>query len=84
MRKKDKELDENLVKLGLHIRKLRRERGMTQKQVSELTGLSVSSISRIENGKQDPLFPVIALFALAFNLKISEFFKGFDEGNSNL
>ena len=84
MWKKNKELEEELVKLGLHIRKLRKERALTQKQLSELTGISVSSISRIENGKQAPLFNVIALFALVFKLKIKDFFKGFDGVDSNL
>ena len=35
--------------IGAHLRELRKERGMTLEQLSDATGISVSSLSRIEN-----------------------------------
>ena len=34
--------------------KARKEQGLTQKQLSELTGISQADISRIENGTRNP------------------------------
>ena len=35
--------------IGAHLRELRKARRMTLERLSELTGISVSSLSRIEN-----------------------------------
>ena len=42
--------------LGKLIRKRRKEIGYTQAQLSELTGLSASFISNVENGKETAEF----------------------------
>lgn len=41
----------NTAMLGEMIRKQRKDKGLTQKQLTELTGLSSSFISDVENGK---------------------------------
>jgi transcriptional regulator with XRE-family HTH domain len=41
--------------LGALIKNRRRELGITQKQLSEMTGTKVVSISRLENGHQDDM-----------------------------
>ena len=40
--------------VGRRIRRLRRVRGLTQKQICEATGLDTSGLSRYENGYQVP------------------------------
>lgn len=42
-----------LVALGLRIAKLRREKGWTQQQLADVTGLSRSSVANIETGRQE-------------------------------
>lgn len=40
--------------IGARIKGLRRERGLTQEDVAERTGLSVNYLSRIERGLENP------------------------------
>ena len=56
------------VRVGLNVLVRRRELNMTQRDVSKLTGISVSKISLIENGKSD--FPLQSLILLGEALKI--------------
>ena len=56
------------VRIGLNVLVRRRELNMTQKDVSNLTGISVSKISSIENGKSD--FSLKSLMLIGEALKI--------------
>ena len=42
----------NVTDLGIEIKKKRKTMGYTQSDISERTGLSVSFISEVENGKE--------------------------------
>ena len=53
---------------GLKIRDERKRRGMSQKVLSELTYISESNISRIENGSKQPDENEITLLADALRL----------------
>ena len=68
-----------LQKLGMHIKNLRIEKGITQKDLADLTGISEQSISPIEGGKQNPSYTTIVLFAKAFDMTISDFFKDIED-----
>lgn len=54
--------------IGAHIRTLRKRQKMTLEQLSELTGISVSSLSRIENTHLGMSFEKIELLAAAFGV----------------
>jgi len=54
--------------LGARIKSLRRGRERTQEQLSERVGLSVTYLSRIERGLENPTLST--LFALAEALKV--------------
>jgi len=53
------------------VRKLRLERGWSQEQLAELSGLSVRTIQRIERGRT-PSLETIKSLAAAFDLEISD------------
>jgi XRE family transcriptional regulator, regulator of sulfur utilization len=55
--------------IGLRIRELRLERGMTLDQLSRSAGISASHLSRLERGQAEPSFTVAA--ALASQLEVS-------------
>lgn len=55
--------------IGLRIRELRLERGMTLDQLSRAAGISASHLSRLERGQAEPSFTVAA--ALASQLDVS-------------
>lgn len=41
----------NFVNLGVNVRKLRKERGLTQEELAELADISIAYLSKIENNK---------------------------------
>ena len=45
--------DEN-ISLGENIKKLRKDKGLTQDKLSEITKISIASIQRYESGKRQP------------------------------
>ena len=52
--------DENLKKLGEQVRQLRKGRKWSQQKLSDISGLAVRTISRIERGVMNPSFEVLA------------------------
>lgn len=53
--------------VGRNVRRLRLERGLTQEQLSELSGFSQFYISSLELGRRNPT--IVSLFELAQALK---------------
>ncbi len=66
------ELDEVLVAVGPRLRGLRRERGMTLAELSKSTGISVSTLSRLESGGRKPTLELMLLLARAYQVQIDE------------
>ena len=66
----------------MNLRKLRLQRGWTQEQLAELTGLSVRSIQRIERGHRCSLEAQTALAAV-FEVELSVFQPGEKGMNSD-
>ncbi len=58
--------------IGAHVRKLRKRRKMTLERLSELTGISVSSLSRIENTRLGMTIEKVDLLARAFGVSPEE------------
>ena len=50
--------------------KARKEKGITQKQLSELTGISQADISRIENGTRNPSLEMIKRLATGMGMRL--------------
>lgn len=58
-----------------NIKELRKECGLSQYQLSKLAGLSPSTISDIENGKQIPSQISMLLISKALELEVTEVFN---------
>lgn len=56
----------------LHIQRLREARGVTQAQLAEATGLTQSSISRIERGGRELTLSNMRSIAQALNCSVGE------------
>ena len=54
---------------GIVIRRLRKERGLSQDELSNMSSLDRGFISQIERGKQQPT--LLTMFGLASALKVS-------------
>lgn len=57
--------------IGERIKEARKEKGLTQKKLGELSGIAESNIRKYENGKQNPKVETIQKIASA--LEISEY-----------
>jgi len=70
-------MDKNdiIVKLGFHLRKLRKERNLTQAQVAYLMGKDRQSYQRIELGNTNPTLGYLLQVASAFNISFVELFS---------
>ena len=53
------------------LKKLRKERGLTQEQLASLLKISKSAISMYENGNRTPDFETLELIADFFNVNLS-------------
>lgn len=64
------------VKLGRRIRSLRNERGIYQADLAEKAGISRITLSRIENGRMDPGFRIVAKLARALGVSLADLMEG--------
>jgi transcriptional regulator with XRE-family HTH domain len=65
-------LDAVLDAVGPRLRGLRRQRGATLAQLSETTGISVSTLSRLESGQRRPTLELLLLLARAHQVPLDE------------
>jgi transcriptional regulator with XRE-family HTH domain len=70
-------------KFGLHIRVLRRERGMTQEQLAEGSGLSVDAIRRIERGAFSPSLETLRKLCGGLRISLRTLFDTFEPRHRN-
>lgn len=59
--------------VGAHVRRRRRDRGLTLAAVAELTGLNVGYLSQVENDKASPSLETLAALADALDVPIAWF-----------
>jgi transcriptional regulator with XRE-family HTH domain len=65
-------LDDVLAAVGPRLRALRRRRGTTLAQLSATTGISVSTLSRLEAGRRRPTLELLLLLARAHQVPLDE------------
>ena len=58
--------------VGPRLRALRKHRGATLAQVSETTGISLSTLSRLESGQRRPTLDLLLLLARAHHVTLDE------------
>jgi len=64
-------------KVAFHIRKLRKERKVSQEDLAFNSGLNPAYISHLERGVYSPTFFVIWKIARALDMTLDDFLKGF-------
>jgi transcriptional regulator with XRE-family HTH domain len=65
----------NEVNVGLRLRELRTERGISIRALAEQSGLNVNTLSLIENGKTSPSVSTLQQVAAALKAPITAFFE---------
>ena len=66
------ELDTVLTAVGPRLRALRKARGATLEQLAENTGISVSTLSRLESGQRRPTLELLLPLAKAHQVALDE------------
>ena len=66
------DLDQVLVAVGPRLRALRQQRGATLAQLSRTTGISVSTLSRLESGHRRPTLELLLPLARAHQVPLDE------------
>src|SRR5579864_2674222 len=64
--------DEVLVAVGPRLRSIRQRRGATLAELSETTGISVSTLSRLESGGRKPTLELLLALARAYHVPLDE------------
>lgn len=62
-------------KLGLRIRNIRKERGLTQMELAFRCGMEPSNLNRIEAGRTNPTVRSLTLIANGLGIKLSTLFE---------
>ena len=70
------ESNEVLKSLGLRIRNLRKERGLTQIELAYRCNMEPSNLNRIEAGSTNPKVSSLTLVANGLGLKLVNLFEG--------
>ncbi|MFJ7155336.1 helix-turn-helix domain-containing protein [Streptomyces sp. NPDC101118] len=68
----DEELERVLDGIGPRLRTLRRDRGLTLEALAATTGLSVSTLSRLESGKRRPTLDLLIPLARAHRVALDQ------------
>jgi transcriptional regulator with XRE-family HTH domain len=72
-------MENESLKIGLRIRTLREQSGLSLRALAEACDLSVNAISMIERGESSPRISSLQLLAQALNVRITEFFESEDQ-----
>ena len=67
--------------IGKQVFQIRKEKGLTIKDVSMMSGVTPSLISQIEHNKANPSLATLLSLANSFNINVIDFFK--DDNNSD-
>jgi transcriptional regulator with XRE-family HTH domain len=63
------------IELGTRLRELRNKRGLPQKEVADLVGVTSSTISQIESNLIYPSLPALLKLAEVLSVEVSSFFR---------
>lgn len=64
------------MNIGEKLKIIRKDRGLTQEKLSDITKISIASIQRYELGKRQPTMKTVNKFAEALEVSIDELILG--------
>lgn len=78
------EKDKFLIQLGLRIRHIRKQKGMTQQHLSNVSDIEKANLSRIESGITNPTVLTLLKISNAFDVTVIDLFDHSQNGNGTL
>lgn len=67
------------LNIGLSIKKMRKARGLSLREMASRAGITASFISQVENGRASPSVETLFSLAGALGVPVSDFFTGTDQ-----
>jgi len=74
---------DSIPRLGQRIRELRKSLSLTQEQLAERAGISVSFLSMIERGDRVPHLETLAMLSKPLGVSLAEVFVGIGESSAS-
>jgi transcriptional regulator with XRE-family HTH domain len=74
-------MDDTIANLGKRIKLIRVKKGLTQEGLAARSGLTKSYISLLEAGKKIPAISTLSRIAVAFGMRIGDFFESPDDSS---
>ena len=71
------------VRLGNKLKNARKSRGITQEELSALSGVSTRHISKIEKGVMNPSYEILTQIATALGMTLDYFFASDNDEDEN-
>jgi transcriptional regulator with XRE-family HTH domain len=68
-----------LKRLGIRLRELREDRGLTQEQAAEIIGVHPKSMPRIEGGTANPTAATLVAASVAYKVPLRDLFSEEEE-----
>lgn len=68
-------------KLGLRLKTLRQRRGLSQRQLAQIAGVSNATVSLIEHGRTDPSMGLLRKILDSLGMSFAEFFASHTQTN---
>lgn len=62
-------------KFGQRVRKLRKQKGLTQEKLAERAGIDYSYLNLIENGKRNPSLKVMAKLSRILGVRLGDLLR---------
>ena len=69
------EKDKFLIQLGSRIREIRKQKGMTQEHLSNVSDIEKANLSRIESGSTNPTVLTLHKICNAFGVSVTDLFN---------
>ena len=73
------ERNQFLVSLGSRLRRIRKQKGLTQQSLSDLCDIEKAYLSRIESGITNPTVLTLLKMSKTLNIEINDFFHSGEE-----
>lgn len=70
--------------LGYYLKQLRKEKSITQAELSDILGNNFQNVSAMERGEFTPTIHTVLKIAEAFGMSLSEFIIGFESFLQNV
>ena len=71
--------EENIIIMDIILTHVLKEKGITQRQLASMTGITQAAISQIATGTSDPSMSTLVKIANALDIPLRDLFSGKDE-----